>query len=47
MREYGFAIKEFYCVNTPSKPWPQLGFQLAAVHTQRDYTGGIKMSYDS
>jgi hypothetical protein len=40
-----FAIKEIYCVPTPTKPWPQLGFQLAAVHTQRGYNGGITMSY--
>ena len=45
MRSHNFAIKEIYCVNTPSKPWPQLGFQLAAVHTQRDYKGGINMTY--
>ena len=45
MRSYNFGIKEIYCVNTPSKPWPQLGFQLAAVHTQRDYKGGIDMTY--
>ena len=45
MREAGFALKEIYCVDTPKKPWPQLGFQLAAVHTQRDYTGGINMTY--
>ena len=45
MREYNFAIKEIYCVDTPKKPWPQLGFQLAAVHTQRDYSGGIDMTY--
>tara|TARA_B100000963_G_scaffold357602_1_gene380214 strand:+ start:945 stop:1499 length:555 start_codon:yes stop_codon:yes gene_type:complete len=45
MREYGFGIKEFYCVHTPPNPWPQLGFQLAAVHTQRNWGGGITMSY--
>ena len=45
MREYNFAIKEIYCVDTPKKQWPQLGFQLAAVHTQRDYSGGIDMTY--
>ena len=45
MRENNFAIKEIYCVPTPTKPWPQLGFQLAAVHTQRGYDGGITMSY--
>ena len=45
MRQHDFAIKEIYCVPTPKNPWPQLGFQLAAVHTQRGYTGGITMSY--
>ena len=45
MREYGFGIKEIYCVDTPKKPWPQLGFQLAAVHTQFGYKGGTKWSY--
>ena len=45
MREHNFAIKEIYCVSTPSKPWPQLGFQLAAIHTQRDYNGEIAMTY--
>jgi len=45
MRGAGFAIKEIYNVPTPTKPWPQLGFQLAAVHTQRGYAGDIKFSY--
>lgn len=45
MREHNFAIKEIYCIPTPTKPWPQLGFQLGAIHTQRDYSGDIKMSY--
>jgi hypothetical protein len=44
MRDAGFAIKEFYCIPTP-KVFPQSGFQLAAVHTQRGYTGGISMIY--
>ena len=47
IRDSGFAVKEIYCVDTPKKPWPQLGFQLAAVHTQRGYTGGTIWSYDS
>ena len=47
MREYNFSVAEVYCVHTPSKPWPQLGFQLAAVHTQRDYEGDVKLSYSS
>ena len=45
MREHNFGIKEIYCVDTPKKPWPQLGFQLAAVHTQRGYKGGTIWSY--
>lgn len=45
MRHYNFGIKEIFCVPTPSKPWPQLGFQLAAVHTQRGFQGGIQISY--
>lgn len=45
MRESNFAIKEIYCVPTPKNPWPQLGFQLGAIHTQRGYGGDIKMSY--
>jgi len=44
MRSAGFSIKEFYCIATP-KSFPQSGFQLAAVHTKRNYTGTITMSY--
>lgn len=44
MREAGFGIKEFYCIPTP-KTFPQSGFQLAAVHTQRGYTGSVAMTY--
>ena len=47
MRDYGFAIAEIYCVPTPAKPWPQLGFQLGAIHTQRGHTGEVKMTYSS
>ena len=47
IREAGFALKEIYNVATPKNPWPQLGFQLAAVHTQRDYKGDIKFSYST
>ena len=45
MREHNFGVKEIYCVDSPKKPWPQLGFQLAAVHTQRGYTDGTVWSY--
>ena len=47
MREYNFSVAEVYCVPTPLKPWPQLGFQLAAVHTQRGYKGDVKLSYST
>ena len=42
----GFGIKEFFCVDTP-KCFPQSGFQLAAVHTQRGYNSGITMSFNT
>ena len=47
MREHNFAIKEIYNVPTPTKPWPQLGFQLAAVYTQYRWNGDIKFSYSN
>ena len=47
MREHDFSVAEIYCVPTPSKPWPQLGFQLAAVHTKIDYGGDVKICYSS
>ena len=43
MWDAGFGIKEFYLVDTP-KSFPQSGFQLAAVHQQRGYTGPIAMT---
>ena len=43
MREHGFAIKEIYCIPTPST-FPQSGFQVAAVHTQKGWTGKIQMT---
>ena len=42
--ENNFGIKEFYCIKTPDKPWPQSGFQIAAVQFERGYTGDIKMN---
>lgn len=35
----GYGIKEVYCVDNPKTNWPQTGFQLAATHIQRGYTG--------
>ena len=41
-----FGIKEFYCVDTPSKScgWSQSGFQLTAVHLQKDWSGSAAIT---
>ena len=39
-----FGIKEFYCIKTPPTPWPQSGFQIAAVHTSKGYDGDISLT---
>lgn len=44
MRQANFGIKEFYCFDTP-KCFPQSGFQLAAVHTQRGWSGPSLFTY--
>ena len=41
MERAGFGIKEIVYVDTPPKPWPQSGFQLAAIHIKRGYKGKI------
>jgi hypothetical protein len=41
----GFGVREALLLDTPAKPWPQTGFQLAAVHIQRGYLGDMKISY--
>lgn len=46
MKQAGFGLKEFYCFDTP-KSFPQSGFQLAAVHTQRGWNGDIKLLFSS
>lgn len=45
IREMGFGVPEIYCVPTPEKPWPSLGFQLAAVHIQKSYIGDTKITW--
>lgn len=40
----GFGLREAYCVDTPGPPWPSSGFQLAAVHLERGYRGGLVFS---
>jgi len=40
----GFRFKEIALVETPPLPWPQSGFQVAAVHIQRGWNGDCKFS---
>ena len=45
IRDMGFAnfgLKEVVICDTPPKPWPQSGFQLGAIHIQRNFSGNIK-----
>ena len=42
----GFRMREWVLVDTPEKPWPQAGFQLAAVYIQRGFSGDLRISYE-
>lgn len=44
MREFGFGIREILELDTPPPPWPQAGFQLAAIHLMRGWRGCITVS---
>lgn len=41
IKEAGFGYKSVLLLETPPKPWPQTGFQLAAVHIQKGWTGNF------
>ena|SRR5271157_4213427 len=41
MKEAGFMIREAALVDTPPVPWPQSGFQLAAIHFQKGWKGKL------
>lgn len=41
----GFGFKSALMLPTPSKPWPQTGFQLAAVHIQKSYNENFQLDY--
>jgi len=43
IKEAGFGIKEIMLVDMP-KEFPQSGFQLGAIHLQRDWKGDIKFN---
>lgn len=47
MRRAGFGIVEVLMLDTPPKPWPQTGFQLAAVHAKRGHAGTTLFSYEN
>ena len=44
IRAAGFGIREILLVDMPAD-FPQSGFQLGAVHLQRGWHGGIKLTY--
>jgi hypothetical protein len=44
IREAGFGMVEMLYVPTPLPPWPQSGFQLAAMWLRRGWTGGVQIS---
>lgn len=43
MKEAGFGIREICLVEMPEE-FPQSGFQLGAIHIQRAWRGGIRLS---
>lgn len=45
MRRHGFGIAEILMLPTPSKPWPQTGFQLGATRIMRGYSGPATISF--
>lgn len=45
MRSAGFGLVEVLMVETPPKPWPQTGFQLAAVHAKRGHKGATIFNF--
>ena len=44
IREAGWGMVEMLYVPTPPAPWPQSGFQLAAMWLRRGWTGGVQIS---
>ncbi len=46
VRDHGFGMREALLVDQPGPPWPSSGFQLAAVHLQRDWLGPLTFSGD-
>lgn len=46
IKEAGYGIKEMVWVDTPPKPWPQFGIQLAVVHIAKGHDGLTRMTYN-
>ncbi len=46
IKDHGFGMREAFLVRQPPPPWPSSGFQLAAVHLQRDWCGPLTFSGD-
>lgn len=44
IEEAGFRFREILLIETPPKPWPQSGFQVAAVHIKHGWEGDCKFS---
>lgn len=44
IKKAGFGFVESLLVDTPPKPWPQSGFQIAAVYLRRGYIGPMKFT---
>lgn len=45
MRAAGFGMVDVLMLPTPPKPWPQTGFQLAAVHVKHGFAGPVTFNY--
>lgn len=45
IRANGFGMVEMLFVPTPPPPWPQSGFQLAAMWLRRGWTGGMQITH--
>lgn len=43
-KEAGFGIKEIIYIDTPKKPFPQMGLQFGIVHWEKGYNGGIEIT---
>jgi len=45
IKHANFGFKEMIFVDTPPKPWPQFGIQLAVIHLAKNYKGDVKFKY--